>query len=281
MKKGFLLNVAFTGAVSDKARNPAVPYTTAEIVADSRAAVAAGASVGHFHVRDNAGRACNDPARYADLFAALRDCPDTAEMVIVASTSGRHGQTLEERAAVLSLPPEVRPDMASLTLSSLNFAGGPSINGPDTIRALARSMLKAGVRPELEVFDLGMVAFLHRLIDEGLVEPPYYVNVILGNVAGLQADPLSVGAVLANLPQDAIVSLGGIGSAQGKAHLLALAATDGLRTGVEDNFRLPGQNALASNPDMANFAATLARLAGRTLATPAEARRRLGLANGN
>lgn len=274
---GFLLNMAFTGAVSDKARNPAVPYSVEEILADARAAAGAGVSVGHFHVRDDRGAASNDPARYARLFAALRACPETRDMVIVASTSGRHGQSLEERAAVLALPQAVRPDMASLTLSSLNFAGGPSVNSPDTIRALARAMLEAGVRPELEVFDLGMVSFLHCLIGEGLVQPPFYVNVILGNLAGAQDDALGLAAILGSLPQGCIVSLGGIGAAQGQAHLMALALADGLRTGLEDNFRLPGAAEMTTNPAMAAHAAELARLSGRPLATMAEARRRLAL----
>jgi uncharacterized protein (DUF849 family) len=274
---GFILNLAFTGAVSDKARNPAVPYTTTEILADARAVASAGVAVGHFHVRDSNGQPCNDAALYADLFAALRADPITQDMVVCASTSGRHGQTLDQRAAVLALPAAVRPDMASLTLSSLNFAGGPSLNSPDTIRALARMMRDQGVRPELELFDLGMAAFLLRLIDEGIVTPPFYVNIILGNVAGAQADPLSLGAILAALPREAIISLGGIGAAQGRAHLLALAAAHGLRTGLEDNFRLPGQSALATNAQMAAHAAEQARLAGRRLARPCDVRERLGL----
>lgn len=276
-RAGFILNMAFTGAVSSKSANPSVPCSLDEILADARGAAGLGVAVGHFHVRDDAGRPCNDPQRYGALFAALRADPATAGMVIVASTSGRHGQSLDERAAVLSLPEAQRPDMASLTLSSMNFATGASVNDPDTIRGLARRMRDAGVRPELEVFDLGMVSFLHRLIDEGLIEAPYYVNVILGNVAGVQADPLSLGAILAMLPAGAVVSLGGIGRAQGPAHLLALAAADGLRTGLEDNFRLPGQSGLATNLDFARHAARSAQLAGRDLATTAEARQHLGL----
>jgi 3-keto-5-aminohexanoate cleavage enzyme len=275
--KGFMINLAFTGAVSDKARNPAVPYSTAEILADAQTAAAHGVVMGHFHVRDDQGASTNDPARYGELFSALRGCSQTEKMILVASTSGRHGQTVAERRAVLDLPLDIRPDMASLTLSSLNFAGGPSINSPDTIRVLARAMQDAGVKPELEVFDLGMVNFLHILIAEGLVTPPYFVNVILGNVAGAQADALSVGAIMASLPQGAIVSLGGIGSAQGRAHLLALALAQGLRTGLEDNFRLPGSLALASNGQMAAHSAESARLAGRPLAAIVEARQVLGL----
>jgi 3-keto-5-aminohexanoate cleavage enzyme len=273
----FILNLAFTGAVSDKVRNPAVPYTTAEILADAQAAALAGAAIGHFHVRDADGRACNDAGLYAELFSALRSDPVTRDMVICASTSGRHGQTLDQRAAVLALPEAVRPDMASLTLSSLNFASGPSVNSPDTIRALARAMSDQGVRPELEIFDLGMAAFLARLIDEGVVSPPFYVNILLGNVAGCQADPLSLGALMATLPKEAVVSLGGIGAAQGAAHLMALAAAHGLRTGLEDSFRLPGSAALVTNAQMAGRAAEMALLSGRPLAGAGAVRTRLGL----
>lgn len=274
---GFILNVAFTGAVSDKARNPAVPYTVAEIAADAAGCARLGATMGHFHVRGPDGAASSDPAAYADLFAGVRAEAACRGMILVASTSGRHGQTLDQRMAVLRLPQAERPDMASLTLSSLNFPTGASVTGPDEIRTLAREMQAQAVRPELEVFDLGMAAFLHRLADEGLVEPPFYVNVILGNVAGAQADALSVGALLAALPAGSVVSLGGIGRAQMAAHLIAAAQADGVRTGLEDNLRLPGGKALASNPALTGIAADLARLAGRRLARPDEVRRRLGL----
>lgn len=273
----FILNMAFTGAVSDKARNPAVPYTTREILADARTAAQMGFAIGHFHVRDPQGHASNDAGRYADLFSALADDDATRNMVKVASTSGRHGQTVDQRIAVLGLADAIRPDMASLTLSSLNFADGASVNAPDTIRALARAMRDCGVKPELEVFDLGMVNFLHRLADEDLLDPPFYVNVIFGNIAGMQADALAAGAVMASLPKEAIVSFGGIGASQGASHLLALAGADGLRTGLEDSFRLPGQKSLATNDDMGRHAVNLTQMAGRDVATAAMVRARLGL----
>jgi 3-keto-5-aminohexanoate cleavage enzyme len=276
-KSPLILNVAFTGAVSDKSRNPAVPYSTAEILADARKAVARGAAVGHFHVRDELGKACNDPARYADLFHALKSDPLTAPLIVVASTSGRHGQTLAERAAVLQLPPEIRPDMASLTLSSLNFIDGASLNSPDTIRALATEMRDCGVKPEIEIFDLGMVHFMHRLIDEGLLLPPFYVNVITGNVAGAQPSALELGTIFANLPPTSVTSIGGIGAAQIRAHLMALAVADGLRTGLEDSFRTAGSARPASNEDLIAHAVELARLAGRQLCPIDVVRKRLAL----
>ena len=265
----FIINVAFTGAVSDKDSNPAVPYTVEEIVSDAAACAAAGAAVGHFHVRTKSGQATNDPARYAELFRALRSNPATSELILVASTSGRHGQTLQERAAVLDLPMDARPDMA---LSSLNFSSGPSVNHPDEIIALAQRMQENGIVPELEVFDLGMVAYLNHLIGRKILTGALYVNAILGIPAGAQADALTIGTLLAHLPQDTILSLGGVGRWQLPAHLFALAQANGLRTGLEDNLRSPGGKSLTTNEDLVKHAAELARMSARPLMTPQEFR---------
>jgi 3-keto-5-aminohexanoate cleavage enzyme len=278
LARPLIVNTAFTGAVSDKSRNSAVPYSTEEIVADAIACAEAGMSMGHFHVRTEDGQATNDAERYRRLFAALRAEERTRQTVIVASTSGRHGQTLEERCAVLRLPEETRPDMASLTLSSLNFASGASINEPDTIRALAEEMQRRDVKPELEAFDLGMIAFAHRLIDEGLVTPPCYFNIILGNVAGAQADLATLAALIGQLPDGSIVSLGGIGRAQHAAHLIAVAEADAVRTGLEDNLRMPGGRQPATNADLVGVIRDIATLSGRALETPGGLRTRLALA---
>lgn len=273
----FIVNTAFTGAVADKARNPHVPYSLAEIVADATACAAAGTAIGHFHVRTESGQPSNDPDAYARLFAALRATPGLSDLVIVASTSGRHGQTIAERSAVLALPRDTRPDMASLTLSSLNFATGASVTAPDDIRRLAEAMQKADVRPELEVFDLGMITFAHHLIAEGLITPPYYFNLILGNVAGALPRLSSLAALMAELPADSIVSLGGIGRFQLPAHRFALACAGGARTGLEDNLFLSAQRDLATNPALTVGLARMAQASQRALATPAEVRTRLAL----
>ncbi len=272
-----IVNTAFTGAVSDKRRNPAVPYTAEEVAEDLRTCMGHGASMGHFHVRGDQGEATNDPDRYAALFDRIRSQPDTASVIAVASTSGRHGQTREERAAVLRLPRDLRPDMASLTLSSLNFPGGASINQPDDIRFLAAEMREHGVRPELEVFDLGMISFAEKLIDEDLIEPPFYFNVIFGNVAGMQATPASIAAVLAQLPDQSVVCFGGIGKVQMPAHLYALAGADGVRTGLEDNIWADANRTPATNGGLVAKIEGLASLAGRPVAGTEAVRARLGL----
>ena len=275
-KPGFIINVAYTGAVSSKNQNPSVPYNVEEILADAIKCAELGAAIGHFHVRGPGGTATNDPVLYAELFSALRSENLTKSMILVGSTSGRHGQTLEDRMSVMNLPEATRPEMASLTLSSLNFSSGASVNPPDDIRVLAGAMLHQNVKPELEVFDLGMVAFAHRLISEGLIKPPFYFNVILGNIAGAQADLLSAAAIIAALPPNSIVCLGGIGRAQINAHLMATCQADGVRTGLEDNLKLPGSGQLATNSLLVERIANLAHLAGLLVATPHELRIRLG-----
>lgn len=178
---------------------------------------------------------------------------------------------------VLALPSDLRPDMASLTLSSLNFATGASVNKPDEIRALTEKMQKSKVRPELEIFDLGMIAFAHKLIEEGLLAPPYFFNIILGNVAGAQLNLVSVAALLADLPEDSVVSLGGIGKIQRPAHLLALCCADGVRTGLEDNLWMSKNREAAKNEDLVRRIVDLAELSERPPENTLRTRERLGL----
>lgn len=273
----FIINTAFTGAVSDKSKNPNVPYTVEEIVTDAKACVAQGTSIGHFHVRTDEGAPTNDPKRYARLIAGLRSEESLKDLVVVASTSGRHGQTIDERCAVLKLPADERPDMGSLTLSSLNFATGPSVTSPDGIRQLAETMLANGVKPELEVFDLGMLSFAHQLIHEGLIEGPFYINIILGNQSGAMPRLSTIAALIAELPADALVSFGGIARHQLPAHRFAVAVADGGRTGLEDNLVMDRNRTLADNAALTSRLATMVTSAQRPIATPSEVRDRLGL----
>lgn len=272
-----IVNVAFTGAVSDPKVNPNVPVRVDQIVADAAQCARMGASIGHFHVRDENARPTNDPNRYHELFCQLRADGDVGDFIVCASTSGRHGQTFEERAAVLDLPAESRPDMASLTLASLNFRDGASINQPDIIRRLAERMAKCGVKPELEVFDLGMMEFAHELIREGLITPPYYFNVILGNVASAKTTFSHIAALTSHVPENSLISFGGIGPSQMPAHLAALAGAHGIRVGLEDNLWFDARRTPATNPALVERFVSLARLSGRRIATAGEVRAKLGL----
>lgn len=274
----FILNVAMTGAVADHRKNANVPIRVDDIVAQALACRAAGASIGHFHVRGPEGQASCDPVQFGEIFRMLREDPRSGGLVLCASTSGRHGQTLEQRCAVLDLPKEQRPDMASLTLGSLNFVTGASINDHDTVRRLAERMLAAGVKPEFEVFDLGMAVFLSRLVEEGLVEGRCYVNVLLGNMSSAAVEPTQLGVLMSALPGDSIVAIAGIGRYQMQANMLGIAVADGARVGLEDNLWLDRHRTPATNPGLVARLAEIARSAQRDVATPEEVRAWLGLA---
>lgn len=230
-----IINLAPTGAVADHRKNSSVPITQEAIVSDVIAAARLGVSIVHLHVRRDDGSPSADPKLFAGLIEALREHSETRELILCATTSGRHGQTIEERAAVLTLPKTSRPDTASLTLGSLNFVNGASVNAPDTIRYLVDQMNLNSIKPELEVFDIGMIEFAKTLIVEGRLAPPYYFNIILGNIGALQATIQHLGFAMSILPDHSIVSVGGVGRSQAVANALGLVGAHGVRVGLEDN----------------------------------------------
>lgn len=271
-----VLNLAPTGAVADFRRNPNVPVTPAAIIADVTACTAAGAAIAHLHVRDEGGAPSCDAGLFGTVIAGIRRAMREAAPILCASTSGRHAQTLDQRCAVLDLSPDLRPEMASLTLGSLNFVTGPSINAPETIRALLDRMNARGVMPELEIFDIGMIDFMKVLIAEGRLRGPFYVNLLLGNPGGLQATPAQLGFALSLMPPEALVAIAGIGRAQGQATAMGAVCADGVRIGLEDNlWSDPRLKTPATNLGLVQRIVGLCDALGRPLASPAQTRARL------
>lgn len=273
-----VINAALTGQVLTPERAPNLPVTPAAIAAEAERCVAAGATVLHLHARDEAGRPDWRPDTYRRVVAAVRErCPDA---VVCVSTSGRDEPDLGRRAAVLTLTGDERPDMASLTLSSLNFHTGPSVNAPDTVRGLALRMADAGIVPELELFDLGMAHVACRLQAEGLIGPNPYANLMLGFPYGAPCDARSLVALVESLPARTTWAAGGLGEYQRTANALAIAMGGHVRTGLEDNPdlsqepRVPGTN-LA----LVRRAVELAHAVGREVASIAQTRSLLGLAD--
>jgi 3-keto-5-aminohexanoate cleavage enzyme len=127
------------------------------------------------------------------------------------------------------------PDMASLTLSSLNFVTGASINEPDIILGLINEMDRFGVIPELECFDSGMINMAKYLIKRSIVKPPFYFNVILGNLYNAQCELSTLSDIKSQIPLNSITTIGGIGSQQLKSNVYGLLDFDGIRIGLEDN----------------------------------------------
>ena len=271
-----IINLAPTGMLPTRALTPHVPLTPEEIVEDVLRCAALGVSMVHLHARDAAGVPTQDPGLYREIIGAIR--ARNPELVIVTTTSGRRVPDVESRAATLRLEGTSRPDMASLTLGSMNFATQASVNEPKTIMRLAEIMRGRGIRPELEVFDLGMVNFAWILIDKGLIEPPFYFNILLGNPSTAQATLLHVASLIADLPPRSCWSLAGLGRFQVRANALAVVMGDGVRTGLEDNLWLDEERTrLASNAQLVARVVAQAVALGRPIAAPAQVRARLGL----
>jgi uncharacterized protein (DUF849 family) len=229
-----IINFAPTGLIPGKSQTPYVPVFINEIVEDVKNAYELGITMVHLHIRDAITQQPSyKKETYAEIIRSIRQfAPD---LIICVSTSGRFFTDYEKRAEVLQLEGELKPDMASLTLSSLNFNNQASINEPSTIIKLGEEMVRRGVKPELEAFDTGMINYAKYLIKKNILIPPFYFNLILGNIACAQADMLHVGLLINDLPEPSIFSLGGVGDYQLLVNSLAITMGYGIRVGLEDN----------------------------------------------
>lgn len=271
-----IVNVALTGMIPTKADNPAVPITPAEIAEDASRCVEAGASIVHLHARGDDGRPTYRKETYAEIIAAIRErCPD---VILCVSTSGRVFRSLEERAEVLDLDGDLKPDLASLTLGSLNFPKHVSVNEPQTIRALAERMAERDIVPELEIFDFGMVDFAKALLERDVLGSPLYFNLLLGSLGTLSATPFHLATLAASLPPGSTWAGAGIGRFQFFVNSMAIAMGGHVRVGLEDNLWLDTRKErLATNLGLVERLVHLAGAAGREIATPDDARGLIGL----
>ena len=253
---------------------PHVPLTPEEVARDVAAAAAIGITSVHLHARNPAGEPTWEREVYARLVGAVREA--APDVVVNVSTSGRTWSELERRADVLALDGDLKPDLASLTLSSLNFVGQASVNAPDVVRGLARIMLERGIVPELEIFDLGMVNVAHVLRKEGLLPGPLVANLFFGNVAGMQALLPEVGLAVERLPAGTLWSGAGLGDYQLTAQALSVAAGGGVRVGLEDGIWFDrARSRLATNPMLVERVHELLAIHQRSAMKPSELRERL------
>ena len=271
--KPCILCCAITGSVPTKAANPAVPISISEQVESSLAAVEAGASIIHAHVRNVDQTPSSDPDKFARLQEELRrHCP---EVIIQFSTGGRSGAG-QERGGMLSL----RPDMASLSVGSNNFPTRVYENPPDLVAWLASEMQKYEVVPEIEAFDLSHILQAVRLHDEGKLFGKLYVQFVMGVKNAMPADravfDFYVAQMQARAPQ-AEWCAAGIGPNQLVVNEWAIAAGGHTRAGLEDNVRLDRNTLAPSNAALIARAAELCTRYERPVASPAQAREILGL----
>jgi 3-keto-5-aminohexanoate cleavage enzyme len=268
----FILNFAPTGLIPTREMTPHVPVRPAEIVNQVLDVADLGVSMVHIHARDPAtGKPTHAKEVYGKIIAGIRK--RRKDLILCVSTSGRVFNRFDKRSDCLNLEGDLKPDLGSLTLSSLNFNKQASINSPQMIQDLARCMRERGIKPELEAFDLGMINYAKYLIQKGLLEPPYYFNLILGNIACAQADILHLGLMINELPEDSIWSVGAVGDSQLRMNSIAIAAGGGVRVGLEDNIWYDEERTkLATNRELVERVVYIARSMGREPLSPREAR---------
>lgn len=269
-----IINVALTGAVPTKTDNPTVPVTPEEIARDAIACAQAGASIIHIHVRDEDQRPTHRRQLYEAVIGRVRE--ELPELIVCVTTSGRVDPDPAARMTGLELEPPFKPDMASLTLGSFNFPKVVSFNPPEVIEALLRKMQERGIKPELEVFEMGMVNTAFALIEKGLIDLPPYLNILLGSLGSTPAFVGDLARIVERLPAGSHWAGAGIGIFQRTINMAAIAMGGNVRTGLEDAPRL-ADGRYSSNLEAVEFAVQGARLIGREIATPRQARERLGL----
>lgn len=275
MNKLFI-NFTPTGMIPTREMTPHVPISPREIVNEVLAARQFGISMVHLHARDEKGMPTYKNETYSEIISGIRRVDK--DLVLCVSTSGRFWSEFEKRADCLRLEGDAKPDMASLTLSSLNFNNEASINTPQMIQMLAKMMLEKGIKPELEAFDIGMINYAKYLHKKNLLSPPFYFNLILGNIACAQANILNLGLMVNELPEGSIWAAGGVGDAQLKINVIAMMNGGGVRIGLEDNiWYTPKRDKLATNLDLLKRIYKVAEFLGYEIATPQEVRNYLAI----
>src|SRR5580698_10148588 len=255
MAASTLITVAPTGAEADKAAVPALPVTLDELVGTAKECEAAGAAVIHVHIRDQAARPTLDRGRLTDTVTALREGTD---LIVQLSTGGAVTDSFSGRLAVL----DAAPDACSLTCGTVNFGDDVFSNPWTFIKELYQLTQERQVVPEFELFDLGHVATLHRLLHE--FGPPagghVHCDLVMGVPGGMAGDLPTLAAAVNALPDGATWSATGIGRTTIPVMYSALAAGGHLRVGMEDTLTYSRGRPVAANAELVARAAQLAEI---------------------
>lgn len=265
-----IITAAICGAEVTKENNPSVPYTVEEIGREAEAAYKAGASIIHLHVRYDDGTPTQDKERFRECIEEIRKrCPD---VIIQPSTGGAVGMSDEERLQ----PVELLPEMATLDCGTLNFGGDEIfVNTENTIKNFGKTMIKKGVKPEVEVFDKGMVDLAINYCKQGYILKPIHFDFVLG--VQMPATVRDLSYMVESLPEGSTWTVAGIGRHELPMAAAAILMGGHARVGFEDNVYLSKGVLAKSNGELVEKIAKISRELGREVATPDEAREILGL----
>ena len=268
-----IITAAVTGSRNMRDIAPYIPYTPEEITQSCIECWNAGASIAHIHVRDpKTGLGVQDLELFRQVVSPLKEKTD---LILSLTTSGIAARNLSIEARLIPL--ELKPELASFDAGSINLGGGVFSNPPEFLDLLAKMMKKEGVKPELEIFDLGMIITTLRMRDEGKLEDPLHFQFVLGTPWGAPATPKTLLFLYEHIPENATWSVIGIGKGHLPISMMGLIMGGHIRVGMEDNTYYNRGEIAKTNAQFVERIVSIAREYGREVASPSEARAILGL----
>lgn len=267
-----IITAAICGAEVTKEHNSAVPYTVEEIGEEAYKAYLAGASIIHLHVREDDGTPTQSKERFYKCIEEIKKrCKD---VIIQPSTGGAVGMSNSERLQ----PIELLPSMATLDCGTCNFGGDEIfVNTENTIKEFGEKMIELNIKPEVEVFDKGMIDTAIRLCSKGYIKAPMHFNFVMGVNGGIAATARDLVFMSGSIPQGSTFTVSGIGKNQFNMAALSIVLGGHVRVGFEDNVYISKGVLAKSNGELVEKVVRLSKELGREIATPEEARRILGL----
>lgn len=267
-----IITACICGAEVMKENNPAVPYTVEEIAEQAYGAYKAGASIIHLHVRYDDGTPTQDLERFRACFEAIRaKCPD---VIIQPSTGGAVGMTNDERLQ----PIQLNPEMATLDCGTCNFGGDDIfVNTENMIKDFGEKMIARNIKPEVEVFDKGMIDMAVRLNKKGYIKSPMHFDFVMGVNGGISGTPRDLVFMAGSIPEGSTWTVAGVGRFEIPMITMGIIMGGHVRVGFEDNVYLSKGVLAKSNAELVEKVVRIANELGREIATPAEARQILGL----
>lgn len=268
--KPLVITAAIVGAEVMREHTPYIPYTPEEIAVEAEKCRAEGAAMVHVHGRRDDGSPTQDRETYARILDKIRS---RCDVLVQFSTGGAVGMSVEERIDAL----ELQPDMATLTTGTVNFGDDVFMNSMPTIRTIAEALQARSIRPEVEIFDTGMIDTALRLRDSGLLEDPIHFDFVLGVPGGMGASEQNLEFVVSKLPDTSTWSVAGMGRHQLPLARKAISMGGHVRVGLEDNIYVEKGVHARGSWELVKKVVEFAQAANRPIAIPGEAAEILGL----
>lgn len=265
-----IITVAPVGAEVTREDQPNLPLSPEEIAAEAVRCEAQGASVIHLHVRDSNGKPTQDIEVFRRTVNLIKK---QCNLIIQVSTGGASWMTPKDRLQ----PLELLPEMATLTTGTVNFGNDVFLNPTPMVEEFAHAMVANGVKPEIEVFDTGMIHNALSLVKKGILPLPLHFDFVMGVPGGIPGEPRDLLHLVDSLPAGCTWSVAGIGRAELPLATMAIILNGHVRVGFEDNIYYSKGVLASSNAQLVERISQIARQLGRAVATPDEARAMLGL----